>query len=107
MDDLNRFLAEKVLGWTYDDKRDWWRTHEGGVRQGFDPRRSLFHCEPLLDKIEQDGWDWSCLGSGEARWTEFSMWRNENNKDPIEVMAATRTEALCRAIARAYGWKGE
>lgn len=67
-------------------------------------------CEPLLDKIERDGWKWD-WDNFDDRYTFEVMKDCDNgpneNSLVFHVSSKTRTEALCLAVGRAYGWKVE
>lgn len=109
-DKLNRFLAEKVMGWTI--------TRYYCFPPGLPSEANVAHyklpdfgkwadCEPLLDKIEQDGWAWK-LGTslyvldGGGYWCQLAKGQLVRYRQ-----AHIRTEALCLAIARAYGYQEE
>ncbi len=93
---LSQFLAKRVLG--------------GEVRPKFE---SLADCEPLLDKIETDGLKWHFDNTTDGGYG-CQVW----GQRPIGVVwkqtrtghgwsKDSRTEALCLAIARCYGWMEE
>ena len=94
---LNIFLFEQVMG------RGW----EALVPDYIEDWNS---CQFLINKIERDGWVW-CWDSYDNRYT-FEIMRdcesgpNENSL-VFHASGETRTEALCLAIAKAYGWKEE
>jgi len=105
---LNRFLAEKVMGWTEGEYE-----HDGMYRSAsgiecfvahWNPLLLLRDCTLLLDKIEQDKhyWTWKKPEGGGCM---FCLWGKTRFAE--EWSLDSRTEALCLAIARAYGWKEE
>lgn len=110
---LNRFLAETVMGW---DSKLWGylglayeRTTGSIWSHEWSPTSVWRDCEPLLNKIEQDGWEWSArnvkrVDSG--AYYEFALTKTID-AHLIVARSESRTEALCLAIARAYGWKEE
>lgn len=114
---LNRFLAEKVLGWrevlindvAIGHEAVWMDTEnrERYVVMNWRPTQRLSCCEPLLDKIEQDGyqWKWECELRGGYT---FELWNFELWKPKLRYGEGwsedCRTEALCLAVAQAYGW---
>ncbi len=113
---LNRFLAEKVtqiympVG---SDPRlldEAWKDGENIEWEPPNYVESWADCGQLLNKIERDGWVW-CWDSYDNRYT-FEIMRdcesgpNENSL-VFHASGETRTEALCLAIAKAYGWKEE
>lgn len=124
-DRLNRFLAERVLGWKFDqpppdrsyycrmaktlDAPVWISLPGGkwkcGLCNGSPDFGRWADCEPLLDKIERDGWHWlwqpATHPAGQYLATIFKGDAEHQYQSNI------RTEALCLAIARAYGWKVE
>jgi len=113
-DALNRWLAEHVLGW---------RQLPYTMGYGFYPPgppesnalghtvpnfyHSFADCDPLLEQIEKDGWEWiwavvRCIdGTLKYRCDMTKTIRLH----AIEETADTRTAALCLAVAKAYGWK--
>lgn len=110
---LNRFLAETVMGWEVKSWRylgcAYVRTTGSIWSYEWRPIASWSDCGQLLNKIERDGWVW-CWDSYD-RYT-FEMMRdcasgpNENSR-VFHASGETRTEALCLAIAKAYGGKEE
>jgi hypothetical protein len=120
-DALNRWLAEHVLGLTVFKCFGYWWAVPPTCKEGDalpqtyilpDPYRSFADCEPLLDKVERDGWDWS-LNAIPPNWGDVYD-RNPRWQYTFRLMRAdedwgetedTRTAALCRAVASAYGWK--
>lgn len=110
-DKLNRFLAERVLGWTV--------TAYYCYPPGLSPESNVAHyrlptfesladCEPLLNKIERDGWKWMLAGEmfvGRERY-EFAISKGTGGTI-ISQASSSRTEALRLAVGRAYGWKVE
>jgi len=104
---LNRFLAEKVMGWTEGEYE-----HDGMYRSAsgiecfvahWNPLLLLRDCTLLLDKIEQDGWEWSArkvkrVDSG--AYYEFALTKTID-AHLIVARSESRTEALCLAIAKA------
>ncbi len=110
-DALNRFLAERVMG--FQDRTGLeWNAYGNAKPQWKDANNNYYmripsycqswaDCEPLLDKIEQDKywWDWQ-RGDTERYW--FAI---EEAQNLHEAYGSTRTEALCLAIAKIYGWK--
>lgn len=123
-DKLNRFLAERVLGWKFNqpppDRSYYcrmaktldapvWISMPGGEWQcglcnGSPDFGRWADCEPLLDKIERDGWKWMFSGRIVGETYEFSMSRDIGG-EIISQESSARTEALCLAVGRAYGWK--
>lgn len=123
---LNRFLAEGVLRWREGDHPEkhgtgqWmseydfpvWFTGNGDefiISDAFNPLENWADCEPLLDKIERDGWEWSArklkrIDSG--AYYEFALTKTID-AHLIVARSVSRTEAICLAIALAYGWKEE
>lgn len=103
---LNRFLAEKVMGWTEGEyEHDGVYRSESGIEcfvAHWNPLCLLRDCTLLLDKIEQDGFMWD-LGK------QYNGYYASNLRKPGERLfwhdSRSRTEALCLAIARAYGWE--
>lgn len=86
------------------------------VRRLPDYYRAFADCEPLLDKVERDGWEWVWM-IYDTQYN-FEMWKpGPNGRDsyveegsirwPIKVSewSDTRTAALCLAVAKSYGWK--
>lgn len=100
-DSLNRFLATTVMGWKYYEYIKAYVPYEGCrldeciYPHNFKPVERLADCEPLLDKIEKDGWlwEWSIVCSGRY-WVTI-----ESEEIYREAYAGSRTEALCLAIA--------
>lgn len=137
-DKLNRFLAEKVIGivvgkievlndrYPYGYRLDnadgtpyaypggglhgWGYQHSEDAAWFYCPKfcTSWADCEPLLDKIERDGWKWD-WDNFDDRYTFEVMKDCDNgpneNSLVFHASSKTRTEALCLAIARCYGWK--
>lgn len=120
-DRLNRFLVEQVMGWTVGDHpekhgtgqwfceygEDVYFTGDRGdfvCSSNFDPLDEFADCEPLMDKIERDEWtwEWSVALPGPEYLVRMA---NIVTSQRSVASAKTRTEALCLAIARAYGWK--
>jgi len=133
-DRLNRFLAEMVLGWKFDqpppDRSYYcrmaktldapvWISMPGGAWQcglcnGSPDFGKWADCEPLLSKIERDGLHWSVDnvtdgGYGCNVWGQplisGLVWKKRQSGHGWS--SSSRTEALCLAIARCYGWKVE
>ena len=88
-DALNRFLAERVMG-------------KQGEALLVDYVSDWNTCQYLLDKIEQDGFLWT-WGNNDDNGYRFMVWAN--GRHGTTWSKDCRTEALCLAIARAYGWK--
>jgi len=123
-DALNQFIAERVLKLTVQDAtvpplkmisnryftaeaaRIWKSTYRHGcsIQLVPDYYHSFADCETILQKIEKDGWwgKWKCVG---PEYYEFVMgaW----DKQEVSADGGTRTAALVKCVARAYGWKGE
>ncbi len=97
-DALNRFLATEVLKV---------HTCQYGYIADVPDFSKWADCEPLLDKIGKDGWEWqlcSCKPSERnPRW-QYYFQIIQDDGDFCDTKGS-RTEALCLAIARAYGWK--
>lgn len=93
-DSRNRFLAERVLGCPPSDH----------VLPDFSCLNS--NIDNLLDKIEKDGWRWRMQWDGNDIAQHLVCLLH-----PDHAMVSDRsyqlTEALCLAIARAYGYKEE
>lgn len=110
---LNRFLAEKVMGWAEGEyEHDGVYRSEAGIEcfvAHWNPLFLLQDCTLLLDKIERDGWDiWAEFDQQSKLWTWQIVRVNDTHDDgPCVENSTSRTEALCLAIARAYGWKEE
>ena len=137
-DRLNRFLAEKVIGivvgkievlndrYPYGYRLDnadgtpyaypggglhgWGYQHSEDAAWFYCPKfcTSWADCEPLLDKIERDGWKWMLAGEmfvGRERY-EFAISKGTGGTI-ISQASSSRTEALRLAVGRAYGWKVE
>lgn len=107
---MNRFLAESVLGWEQGPDDIWFNKGVASSWSTWNPLGELRDCEPLLDKIEKDGWEWD-LDNFDGRYT-FELMKNceagpNENSLVSHANGTTRTEALCLAIARAYGYKEE
>ena len=91
----------------------WIKTHGGwqcGICNETPDFTKWSECEPLLNQIERDGWEWD-WDNYDGRYT-FEVQKNceagpNENSLVFYAHANTRTAALCRAVARAYGWKGE
>ncbi len=107
---LNRFLAEKVtqiyipVG---SDPRLLEEAWKDGDNIEWEPPNyveSWPDCEPLLDKIERDKWYWS-LDNADDGGYGCHAWNHEDYG--YGWSKSSRTEALCLAIARLYGWKEE
>src|SRR5688500_14935002 len=98
IDAINRFLAEKVMGWAIF--RDNYVTERGYI-YGWNPYHSLSDCNLLLEWIEKNRWQW-CWDNFDDQYT-FEM-------GPIDFLGKyhavgkTRTAALCECVAKAYGY---
>ncbi len=105
---LNRFLAERVMGWVEGELNgnQVYRSYEGCEMfvNAWNPCELLRYCEPLLDKIERDKWYWS-LDNADDGGYGCHAWNHEDYG--YGWSKSSRTEALCLAIARLYGWKEE
>ncbi len=111
---LNRFLAERVMGWKLITESDvvcgtetLWVDADEKIRYvelNWDPAKRLACCEPLLDKIERDKWYWSWDNADDGGYG-CHAWNHDDYG--YGWSKASRTEALCLAIARCYGWKEE
>ena len=99
---INRFLAESVMGWKTPYK--WSTDPHDGEDIPWDPVKYFEQCEPLLNQIELD-WEWAWSIEVETYW--FNMWQKHEPYAHVKMHGDTRTAALCRAIAKAYGWKDE
>ncbi len=102
---LNRFLAENVLSGIERDGII--MIKHGGV--WFAPDFSILaDCEPLLNKIEQDGWIWETgfRTWNDERWYWFDMEKGSPYRSISRASnQPSSTQAISLAIARAYGWK--
>lgn len=130
---LNRFLAERVMGWKFDlpppDRFHYcrmaktldapvWISMPGGEWQcglcnGSPDFMQWADCEPLLDKIERDGLHWSFDNATDGGYG-CHVWAGDQPPKGVTWKQrhgghgwskSSRTEALCLAIARCYGWK--
>lgn len=105
---LNRFLAERVMGWVEGELNgnQVYRSYEGCEMfvNAWNPCELLRYCEPLLDKIGRDKWYWS-LDNADDGGYGCHAWNHEDYG--YGWSKSSRTEALCLAIARLYGWKEE
>lgn len=107
---LNRFLAERVMGWIVNlyEPDDVLMYVEGDEERlpvdYWEPLTCWYDCESLLDKIEQDKLKWSLDNSTDGGYG-CHVWGPPNSGHGWSK--ASRTEALCLAIARCYGWKEE
>ena len=85
-----------------------WVNEQGLFSYTLEPRfvESFADCEPLLDKVEHDGWCWSWLSS--TRDYMVTVYRRDGDatKKGVSEISTSRTEALCLAIARAYNYQG-
>lgn len=97
-DTLNRFLA-RLLGWQLTEEYE----------EPPDYVNSFADCEPLLKQIEADGWD-----IGLEYYQEHKEWRcwmvrinDEHDDGHVTHEDKEFTEALCRCVAKAYGWQGD
>ncbi len=124
---LNRFLAERVLEWQFNqpapkgffcrsaptmDAPVWIKKPDGwqcGLCDSIPDFTQWSDCEPLLNKIEQDGWVWKMgfVAFSNERWYWFEIEKNTMQYRPNfhETGQPSCTQALCLAIAKAYGWK--
>lgn len=104
---LNRFLAERVMEWEVRNGYLFIKgSHVSTDRSSYSyqPSCSWADCEPLLDKIERDGWKWIFDNVTDGGYGGH-VWRLPHSGHGWSK--ASRTEALCLAIARCYGWKEE
>lgn len=111
---LNRFLAERVMGWVEGELNgnQVYRSYEGCEMfvNAWNPCELLRYCEPLLDKVEQDGWNWE-LGCSSPYPDEYSYFccihNGKHDGTGTWQRGNSRTEALALAIAKAYGYSNE
>lgn len=98
-DKLNRFLAVEVLKV---------HTCQYGYIEDVPDFSKWADCEPLLDKIERDGWKWMLAGEMLVGGERYECAISKGTGGTIISQASSsRTEALCLAVGRAYGWKLE
>jgi len=103
-DALNRFIAEKVLGWSLRNHFGW-VTPAGHRKDLPDFYHSFANCEPILEKIEKDGWE---LEMHSIKGMH-SVWLTnpEGYLVSSSIQLPTLPAALVECVALAYGWKGE
>lgn len=104
---LTRFLAIKVMRWeTTDASVCYYAPSEDGIeaipKAQWNPLKSFADCEPLFDKIERDRWVISI--ENYDGWVVGLVPRGAT-RSGYSAQADTLTEALCLAIAKAYGYQ--
>lgn len=96
IDDLNRWLAEKVCRLEDDEQA-------GTFVRDFKPISDLYDRELVLDAIERDRWAWKWEQEDGYHW--FFMFKRVRGFEPIHSYERLRTLALCKVITKAYGWQ--
>lgn len=100
---LDKFVAEKVMGWTFTEEETWspnteivWRDADGRKVYGTQFSTDIAHAWPVVERLRENGWLLSLTPDTiEGGWAVQYKRLNENFHD--WVRAKTAALAICLA----------